>query len=963
MTSPGSSLTLVALALAGCGFSQADVTGPATTGDKAQALRGVQRARFDSGSSYLVVELLDDDLAHFELSAVGPAPDVSSPVYTTPMVAKRDYPGPQVFERSGNVLRTAELELEVDATSLCVSVTDLIRAARATRICPKDLAQDWKGLTLSKESTRDVYGLGEQFLVPGSAFGNWMGQVRSPGGVDGNAMVDFNGGANGNAQFPIMYALGDGTQSYALFLDQVYKQQWDFTADPFVVQMWGDQIRFYVMSGPDLRDLRSDYLELVGHAPVPPKRAFGIWVSEYGFDDWAELDGKLADLRGASFPVDGFALDLQWFGGVNSNSDDSNMGTLRFDPVKFADPAQKIAQLRDEGGVGLMPIEESYVSRGLPEHADLAGRGYLARDSVDGPPTYITGNPWWGKGGMLDWTNPEAGDYWHDTKRQALIDLGVVGHWTDLGEPEMYNGWAVYRGFPELGKFHHADIHNVYALDWIASIARGYQRHGLQQRPFMLSRSGTSGIQRYGAAMWSADIGSDLSSLATHAHAQMHMSLSGIDYFGADIGGFHREALKSDLNEAFTQWFANGMLFDVPGRSHTENLCNCKETSPARIGDFASNLDNARQRYRLSPYVYSVAHRAWRDGEAVFPPLVYSFQDDLNVRDNAHEKMIGPSLLGAIVAGAGETQRGVYLPAGDWVDFHSNDWVSSSGQWLDGVPEYRDGRFTLPLFARAGAIIPQMPVDEGSQNILGKRSDGTQRTELFARVFASPASSQFTLLEDDGQTIAYQSGAVRETTLHQALSGSSETVSVDAALGTYDGAPDSRAVVIELVVHGAMGTGVSADGNPLPQLQSQAALDSAAEGWVNAGRNLVVAKARSLPVSTARQLVFSLAPIPPDASAAFVCSNVQVQAGQGVYLLGDAPQLGSWSSDRALRMFPTASGKWTRTISGLPLSSRVEWKCVVRSDAGGAVLRWQPGANSAFNTAADGFSGTTSGAF
>ena len=85
--------------------------------------------------------------------------------------------------------------------------------------------------------------------------------------------------------------------------------------------------------------------------------------------------------------------------------------------------------------------------------------------------------------------------------------------------------------------------------------------------------------------MWSADIGTNLGNLAAHLNAQMHMSFSGIDYFGSDIGGFYRGALGGgDLSETYTQWFADGMILDVPGRLHTENLCNCKETAPDRIG-------------------------------------------------------------------------------------------------------------------------------------------------------------------------------------------------------------------------------------------------------------------------------------------------------------------------------------------------------------------------------------------
>src|SRR5690606_14177257 len=111
--------------------------------------------------------------------------------------------------------------------------------------------------------------------------------------------------------------------------------------------MWGDQIRWYVMSGPDLKDLRSDFLELTGKPLVPPKSLFGLWVSEFGYDNWDELKGDLASLRRSGFPVDGFGMDLQWFGAGFGDRSRFKMGTLRFDEDWFADAAQEVKRLRE----------------------------------------------------------------------------------------------------------------------------------------------------------------------------------------------------------------------------------------------------------------------------------------------------------------------------------------------------------------------------------------------------------------------------------------------------------------------------------------------------------------------------------------------------------------------------------------------------------------------------------------
>ena len=256
----------------------------------------------------------------------------------------------------------------------------------------------------------DVYGLGQQFVSPGTSDIEWEGMVRE-GGAFGNVMAGFNGGANGNTQIPVMYAV-----------------------------------------------------------------------------------------NGASF-----------------------------DEEHFPDPAGKISALRENEGIGLMLIEEAYIGKALPEHTDLHSRGCLAKEHPGGTnPAYLTGNCWWGKGGILDYTNDACSEYWHNTKRKPLIEMGIIGHWTDLGEPEMYNSGSGY----SVGD--HADAHNIFNFRWIRGINKGYAVNNESQRPFMMSRSGAAGIQRFGAAMWSGDIASRLSSLAAHAANQMHMSFSGIDYYGAE---------------------------------------------------------------------------------------------------------------------------------------------------------------------------------------------------------------------------------------------------------------------------------------------------------------------------------------------------------------------------------------------------------------------------------------------
>ncbi len=640
--------------------------------------------------------------------------------------------------------------------------------------------------------------MGQYLTDSSTADGNWVGR-KWEAGEQGNNTRTFDGGVPSYIQFPVMYGLGKSGENFALFLDQPYRIKWDFSTFWWRSDMWGDQIRGYLITGPDLPALRRRYLDLVGRPPVPPKKMLGLWVSEFGYNNWQEVDGILNSLRANKFPVDGFVMDLQWYGSGFNDPDNSRMGTLEWSKERFPDPVAKLRELASKG-IGLMPIEQSYIAKHLREHADMEKRGFMAKDCPTCGATYLKHNDWWGRGGLIDWTNPLAGQYWHDLKRQPLVNLGIRAHWTDLGEPEIFNPWAWYYGFPESGKQRHADVHNVFALKWLESIADGYRRNRVGDRYYVMTRGGAPGVQRYGAGMWSGDLGGNMGSLRAHLNARMQMSFCGIDYYSSDIGGFYPNAGDNNRDELYTQWFAISSLLDFPVRPHAKNLDKTTPTAPDKVGNLESNRDNLRLRYELAPYYYSLMHLAHLTGDPVLPPLVYHYQWDANVRNIGNEVLIGKDMLMGVVARHGETERNVYLPKGRWVDYHSNVSFTSRGQAWNNVPVYRDGKLKLPLFLRAGAIIPKAYVDQDSYNILGQRADGSRRDDLILRVVPDYTPSSFTVFEDDGITTQYENGKVRTTEVKQVWEEDTVKVTVSPAQGTYANAPTHRNQGLELML-------------------------------------------------------------------------------------------------------------------------------------------------------------------
>jgi alpha-glucosidase (family GH31 glycosyl hydrolase) len=392
----------------------------------------------------------------------------------------------------------------------------------------------------------------------------------------------------------------------------------------------------------------------------------------------------------------------------------------------------------------------------------------------------------------------------------------VAGLWTDLGEPERHPDGMVHF----LGSA--AKVHNIYNLLWAKTIFDGFGRFRPGERIFNLTRSGFAGIQRYGVIPWSGDVSRTFGGLAAQLPMLLSMGMSGLAYHNSDIGGYARNPTTPEL---YVRWMEYGAFCPVARAHGAGEMVNGFPTEPWQFGPAAEEICRSvlRLRYRLLPYIYTLAHQAYRSGLPLARPLIMMYPGDARFINESSSFMLGDELLVAPVVGAGETERRVDLPEGDWVNYWTGE-VIRGGTSVD-VPAPLG---TIPLFVKSGSILPMAPPME--------YSDQKPLDTLTLCVYpAAGRTGSFTLYEDDGATTAYQSGSYSLTRFEQSvrnLNGLSRlVVGLGKSEGEFTGKVLVRTYVLE--IHGVRGVrgDVRIDGKSLPDLSSVAAGRASGNGY------------------------------------------------------------------------------------------------------------------------------------
>jgi alpha-glucosidase (family GH31 glycosyl hydrolase) len=330
-----------------------------------------------------------------------------------------------------------------------------------------------------------------------------------------------------------------------------------------------------------------------------------------------------------------------------------------------------------------------------------------------------------------------------------------------------------------------------------------------------LTRSGYAGIQRFGTVLWSGDVARSFEGLQAQPPLLLNMGLSGVGYYGSDLGGFVGDRKQPEL---YARWLQHGALSPIMRVHGVDNL----PTEPWRFGPETERIvrDAAHLRYRLMPYLYSLAWTNHRTGLPLARPLFFADPGDERLHGESDAYLLGDALLVAPVLEKGKRTQTVRLPEGTWIDWHSHEAYAGGRTITVDAPLDE-----IPLFVAAGSIVPTRPVAPHT----GAQPADTLGLAVYPD---SATSASFSLYQDDGRTRAYQDGAYALTSLRQSWSRGGDTLvlTVGGATGRYEGQPEAR--TIRAAVHrvGAPPARVTAGGEPLPEQTSREALRQEG-GW------------------------------------------------------------------------------------------------------------------------------------
>jgi alpha-glucosidase len=643
-------------------------------------------------------------------------------------------------------------------------------------------------LTGSVINEDDVFGTswnGEQVttykkIQPGERFIG-LGEKTGPLDRRGNGYVNWttDNFAYGPGSDPLycstpFYIGVHNHKAYGIYFDNSYKSFFNFGASNDRFSSFSadaGEMDYYFVYGADVAEILQHYTHLTGRMEMPPLWSLGYQQCRYSYYPDKEVVRIAQTFREKEIPADTIVFDIHYM---------EQYKIFTWSKRDFPEPQKLLQDLKALGfQVVVMCDPGIKVEPGYAAYEE-GNKNNVFLKYPDG--TNYSGQVWPGWCHFPDFTNPDTRAWWQEQFKD-YIALGVEGFWNDMNEIATWGHML-----PENVEFSFEGNksttrrgRNLFGFQMARSTYEGTKALLNGKRPFNLTRSGFSGVQRY-AAVWTGD------NVAYDEHMMLgvrlvnSMGLTGIAFAGYDVGGFVGDAGV----RLFARWISIG-AFSPFFRGHS--MINSRDAEPWSFGEEVEQIarNYIRLRYQLLPYLYSLFHQASQTGMPVQRSLAIPHTHDPKIYDGQFQNqyLFGPNLLVCPVESNKDFVK-VYLPAGHWYSLYDGTQYTGPVEFITECPVHR-----LPVYVRAGAVLPMQEV----------KSNTTEKSDLLIlHVYDGPEDTTFEFYTDDGATFSYQQGQYHKR--HISFNAAQRKLVLSKSEGSYP-TPLHR---LRVVVHGLVST-------------------------------------------------------------------------------------------------------------------------------------------------------------
>ncbi|WPU24578.1 glycoside hydrolase family 31 protein [Cedecea neteri] len=512
---------------------------------------------------------------------------------------------------------------------------------------------------------------------------------------------------------------------------------------------------YYLFLGPRVLDVTKAFVRLTGKTFFGPKWSLGYSGSTMHYTDAPDAQNQLMNFIRLSqqhgIPCDSFQLSS----GYTSINNKRYVFNWNYEKV----PQPKVmSQTFMAAGIRLAANIKPCLLQDHPRYEEVAKGGLFIKDSESDTPE--RSSFWDDEGSHLDFTNPATVKWWQAGVTTQLLEMGIGSTWNDNNEYEVWDGEARCHGFGQPIAIKH--IRPVMPLLMMRASMEAQQKFAPEKRPYLISRSGCAGMQRY-VQTWSGDNRTSWETLRYNTRMGVGMSLSGLFNVGHDVGGFSGDKPDAEL---FVRWVQNGVMhprFTIHSWND-DHTVNEPWMYPAVTPAIRSAIE---LRYRLLPYFYTLLWQAHADDEPMLRPTFLDHEHDVKSFDECDEFLLGRDLLVASVVEPGQRERALWLPDNEhgWYDYYTGQWFSGGQTITLPAPLER-----LPLLVRAGAALPH------SERISYVSPQDDTVRELKIYPLQGAGVSRGMLFEDDGESWGYKDG--NALWLSWEITGTAETINV-----------------------------------------------------------------------------------------------------------------------------------------------------------------------------------------